>query len=259
MARTIENGLNYFPKDTDFYSDRKIRRLLKSYGFEGVVIYDYLLCEIYKEEGYFMKWDNEIAFDISDSLHLTSEKSILEIVKFCINNDLFDKKIFDEKGVLTSRGIQKRFNSIVKHFRRKNGINDELMLINATLMPINATLIPINDALMHERKGKEKKVNEREVEERKKESKNYDFEPPPPPPTFEEFSEFAKAHKPHIQIHKTSNLMNRFKTWEALDWIDKDGNSICKYWKAKLLATLPYIEKEDLKNQNNYPKRQRLN
>lgn len=90
------------------------------------------------------------------------------------------------------------------------------------------------------------------------ENSHADFETPPPPPTFEEFSEFAKAHKPLIRTHINSELMNRYKTWSEMNWVDKDGNSIAKYWKAKLVATLPYIEKDDLKFQN-YPKRQRLN
>ena len=35
MARPIKESLSYFPLDSDFFSDRKIRRLLKTFGGEG--------------------------------------------------------------------------------------------------------------------------------------------------------------------------------------------------------------------------------
>ena len=47
MARPRKRGLAYFPLDTDLFGDRKIQRLLKKYGNDGVMTYLAVLCETY--------------------------------------------------------------------------------------------------------------------------------------------------------------------------------------------------------------------
>ena len=49
MARPRKRGLEYFPFDVDFFSDKKIKVLKGRFGADGVMIYIYLLCEVYKE------------------------------------------------------------------------------------------------------------------------------------------------------------------------------------------------------------------
>ena len=54
MPRPPKRGLDYFGKDVDFYEDFKIIDLLSEYGPVGVVIYDFLLTQIYKN-GYYLE------------------------------------------------------------------------------------------------------------------------------------------------------------------------------------------------------------
>ncbi len=53
MARPPKLGLDYFPKDVDFYNDYKIMDLLEKYGPVGTIIYDVILTEIYRN-GYYL-------------------------------------------------------------------------------------------------------------------------------------------------------------------------------------------------------------
>ena len=53
MARPPKTGLDYFPKDVDFYNDYKIMDLLEKYGPVGTIIYDVILTEIYRN-GYYL-------------------------------------------------------------------------------------------------------------------------------------------------------------------------------------------------------------
>ena len=53
MARPPKQGLDYFPKDMDFYHDYKIMDLLEKYGPVGTIIYDVILTEIYRK-GYYL-------------------------------------------------------------------------------------------------------------------------------------------------------------------------------------------------------------
>ena len=48
MARKKQEGNRFFRMDADFFSDRKIKILKARYGADGIVLYLYLLCEIYK-------------------------------------------------------------------------------------------------------------------------------------------------------------------------------------------------------------------
>ncbi len=112
MARPIKESLAYFPLDADFFSDRKIRRLLKAFGGKGVTIYIYVLCEVYRNTGYFLQYDRFYIQDISDALGEGFNKNLVsDVINFALNTGLFDKKIFDSYCVLTSAGIQKRYLS----------------------------------------------------------------------------------------------------------------------------------------------------
>ena len=57
MARPMQEGVGYFPKDTAFYQDDKVKLLRAEFGAKGMYLLDYILCELYGKDGYFMKWD----------------------------------------------------------------------------------------------------------------------------------------------------------------------------------------------------------
>lgn len=110
MARPLSDGVSYFPKDTDFYSDDKIRLLRAEFGAKGMYLLDYVLCEIYKKDGYFMKWDRSKCYLVSDGAGCGCSPSFAdELIAGCIRCGIFDKTVFDKYGVLTSAGIQRRY------------------------------------------------------------------------------------------------------------------------------------------------------
>jgi len=70
MARPRKEGMDYFSFDVDFFTGSKKIKILKArYGADGIVIYLYLLCEIYKN-GYYLKVDDDFEFVISDEAGL---------------------------------------------------------------------------------------------------------------------------------------------------------------------------------------------
>lgn len=112
MARPQKQGLNYYPKDVDIFSDRKIKIVMARYGADGYTLYDYLICEIYKE-GYYMKTDDDLPYIIASDLNMSVEK-IGQILNFLLERSLFDDKLFKSDKVLTSTGIQKRYQEAVR-------------------------------------------------------------------------------------------------------------------------------------------------
>jgi hypothetical protein len=120
MARPKKKGLDYFPLDIDFFSDNKIRILKARFGADGITIYVYLLCEIYKN-GYYIKVDDDFQYIMSDELHMSIDK-VKQVLKFLLERSLFDSKLFQSDTILTSAGIQERFQLAIKERARKNPI-----------------------------------------------------------------------------------------------------------------------------------------
>ena len=89
MARPSKQGLSYFPFDIDFFSDLKIRKLIKYQGGKAITVYTLLLCNIYKE-GYYMRWDEELPFAISEQTGF-EEAYIREVIKCCLVVGLISK------------------------------------------------------------------------------------------------------------------------------------------------------------------------
>ena len=118
MARPLKRGLSYFPLATDLFSDRKIQRLLKKYGSDGIATYLALLCEIYSVNGYYIEYSNDLCFDIGFKLQM-GEIKVKNILKYCVSIQLFDAKLLKKEGVITSLGIQKRFVEVAKRAKYK--------------------------------------------------------------------------------------------------------------------------------------------
>ena len=100
MARPRKEGVAYFSFDVDFFSDKKIKVLKARYGADGITIFLYLLCEIYKN-GYYLKVDDDFEFVISDDLNMNCDK-VKQVLTFLLERSMFDKQLFQSDAVLTS-------------------------------------------------------------------------------------------------------------------------------------------------------------
>lgn len=115
----LKTGLAYYNVETGRYQDIKIKRLKKDFGCNGIAVYDYLLCEIYRDRGCFLEWNESIAFDVAEYFGL-KENLVKEIVNYCAFVGLFDKELLCRESVLTSRSIQQRYIDICTRAKRKN-------------------------------------------------------------------------------------------------------------------------------------------
>lgn len=112
MARPNKQGIDYFPFDVDFFSDIKIRKIARACGSQATSILICLLCNIYKDKGYYILWDEDLPFVIADTVGV-SEGAVKEVILKALQVDFFDQDIYKKHNVLTSLGIQKRFKSAV--------------------------------------------------------------------------------------------------------------------------------------------------
>lgn len=168
MARPIKQGLEYFSFDTDFFSDRKVRRIMSACGPNSASILICLLCNIYKDKGYYIGWDKELPFDIADVVGV-SEGAVDEVIRKALQVDFFNHDLFEKYGILTSGGIQKRFKSSTLK-RREIEINPDYWVIDVN-NSINDVKIPsIITLLPPKSTQKESKVEESKVKRKEKEN-----------------------------------------------------------------------------------------
>ena len=120
MPRQQKPGLSYFPLDVDFFTDNKIRILRARFGNNGIAVYIYLLCEIYKK-GYYMEWNDDFKFILAADLNL-SDGFIEQVLTFLLERSLLDSTLFKSDTILTSPGIQKRYQLAVKERAKKTPV-----------------------------------------------------------------------------------------------------------------------------------------
>lgn len=111
MARPKKEGLDYFHFDVDFFSDKKIRRLKARFGSDGVLVYLYVLCLIYRDHGYYAEYDEDFILDISDELNI-SENLTRQILKYLFSRSLLceiHSTLTVPVNVVSARSIQRRF------------------------------------------------------------------------------------------------------------------------------------------------------
>lgn len=191
MGRNRKTGLDYFPFDVDTFQDIKIRKLIKYQSGKAVTVYALLLCLIYKG-GYYMRWDEELPFIISEQTGF-EEAYIQEVIKSCMVLGLFSKELFDKERVLTSKGIQERYRDICKQINRKCDFV-EFSLISSEEKPISSEEMPVSseEKRINSEKSTQKKRERKEKEKEKKDNNLSSFgkeecdsrtESPLPPPS----------------------------------------------------------------------------
>ncbi len=129
MARPIKDGVDYFPMDVDFFGDDKVRLLRQKHKAKGMYMLLFLLCDLYKKNGYFMEWDEQKRDLMADDMRCADEVSLARLVEDGLSCGFFDKRTFEAHGVLTSAGIQRRY---IRMFNSREMIymREEYFLLN---------------------------------------------------------------------------------------------------------------------------------
>lgn len=167
----IKKGLEYFDVDTDINNDMRVKLLRAEFGIKGFGIWVQLLIQIYADEGYFMKWDNDtkllFASDVGESGGLVDE-----VVRGSVKRGLFDESVFDQFSVLTSKHIQNKYFNAIKRRTTETRVDSKLLVISADDDAIkgndNITLFNVN-------KTEQSRVEKSKVKKSKEEDVGKDF------------------------------------------------------------------------------------
>lgn len=127
VARPIKDGVDYFPFDVTL--DEKFELIEAEFGLTGFAVVVKLYQRIY-ERGYYCEWTNEVALLFGHKIGLGGNV-VSEIVSAAIKRGIFDKGMFEKYGILTSRGIQKRYFEAVAR-RKLVNVKKQYLLVCVT-------------------------------------------------------------------------------------------------------------------------------
>lgn len=136
MAREKE-GLDYFPFDVHFNDEMKL--IKAEYGLKAVGLFAILLQKIYGGRGYYAPWDSDVELMFA-SVNGVGVNFVREVVSALMNRGILSRDIFEQYGVLTSDGIQRRYVEAASR-RISKKIIGEYLLIPA---PKNWDVVYIN-------------------------------------------------------------------------------------------------------------------
>lgn len=170
MARPEKVGFDYFSLDVDYANDPNIMELTDEFGCIAELVYLKLLCIVFKQ-GYFIKAKVETLSNLIywqfKGPHKPKRELILKILTRMAQYSLIDRDLLD-RGVVTSKGIQKQFNMMSQRRSKKVSLfsllSDSEMLENDIIIEtknrVIATETPVNATVSTQSKVKKRKVKE---------------------------------------------------------------------------------------------------
>jgi hypothetical protein len=164
MARKGKVGIDYFSHDVDMLNDRKVKLLKAKHGLIGYAVYLRLLEELYRDKGYYLEVSEDFNILFSDDNNLRYDEYIL-ILNDCINQELFNKELFEKYSVLTSKRIQENYLTACER-RKLVEIYKEYLILDLKDVSIktdNVNILELNSHIGTQSKKKVKR-NEKETE-----------------------------------------------------------------------------------------------
>lgn len=151
MAGKAKRKLDYAGWSTDIFdNDTKIDKLLDAQGWIGFGIYFFLCQKAFGSDGYFYKWGfDDCASTARKMGGGVGSGTVKETVDYCLHIGLFNKRLFDEWGVLTSKGIQRSYWAVAKS-RRDKAVAKELWILEESecegviFVPLNSDMSETN-------------------------------------------------------------------------------------------------------------------
>ena len=144
MALSIK-GLQYFPLDVNFFENNKIAIIISDYGLEATAVVLKLFSQIYKS-GYYMDWNEKIGKIFSASFHTKySYATIMNLVNSLVEEDIFNKKMYEEYHILTSEKIQNCYFSATVRRKKQKISNPEYLLIADMISSSTTSKEHLND------------------------------------------------------------------------------------------------------------------
>lgn len=228
MARPIKKGLDYYPKSVDFYHKQINRVIYNDLGIYALVLYDFILCYIYENNGYYTNIDKVFWSIVKDCINLKREEAE-QIIKCLIENDVFDGELYEKYSILTSAEIQKTY--ITAKRKKADVIEPEYCLIEEinTVSAEKTEGFCCNNPLKKS-KEKESKENHHQSKEKKSINNLKDDNDDDLKAVAEVFEKNIAAVSPAV-IDEMKKWLTKVNTSFITDTVNESAKHGAKTWK----------------------------
>ena len=124
MPRPYKIGLDYFPLDTDFFTNKKTKSLRRAHDSIGVLSYINLMCRVYRN-GYYYKFDDleELSMDIAEEIASNQLRkvaaSVTETINYLVGRGILDEGLF-KQGIISGVALQEQY--VISTYKAKRNI-----------------------------------------------------------------------------------------------------------------------------------------
>lgn len=225
MARPLKEGLDYFPVDIDFDQDDKLLVVIAKHGMQGLGVIVKIMMKIY-QNGYFYPWTELEHYALSSKVNVDIN-TVIEIVDECINWGFFNKNVYKNHRVLTSRGFQKRYIEAAKRRKSVTLMEDHLLIdpseestkVSHSIVIVNSDNLTVNVYINPERTGKMSAGNTqskvKESKGKKEDIKPLCDSPPAEPPASEKYHDDFERFWNVFPPNRRKDKAKAYKTWKA--------------------------------------------
>lgn len=201
MARPNQKGLIYFSLDTKL--DEKFDLIESKLGIAGFGVVIKLLQKIYSE-GYFIEWNERelLKFKVRVNVEVNF---INEVVQEALKWELFDNKLYETYGILTSHGIQMRYIEGTQRRKEIEFIKEYLLVSQSNLKYPSGVKLSIN-LINVDNNPKKEVINSQSKVKYSKENKEYK----------ERFDTFWNAYPKKVAKGQAEKVFEKLKPDESL-------------------------------------------
>ncbi|MDR1544756.1 MAG: DUF4373 domain-containing protein [Prevotellaceae bacterium] len=119
----IKQGLSYMPLHCSEMRDLDIGALVQQFTGTGWQVYKWIELLCIEKNGYYLDWTQNSPKTVAHVCYMSlTQKNInfiSEVLSYCLAKGFFDKTLFKEKNVVTSRYLQERFLKVLIDCNRK--------------------------------------------------------------------------------------------------------------------------------------------
>jgi hypothetical protein len=258
MARPKKTGLDYFPMDVVLADS--VELLEAELGLEGFAILVKIWQKIYSN-GYYIEWNHDVEILFARKIN-TEITKVNSVINACFRRNILDERLYNSYGVLTSKGIQRRFLKACTDSKRTYvPFIKELILVPSEITRVISEFISINsENLQNKPELIPKFEHERERErEREKEREKERIQEPAPEITkpadldfisdavWRDWVDYNEEKKHPLTKTQVNQQVQQLREWHAKghDTEAIINTSICNGWKG-FVAPKPKQEQSNI-------------
>jgi len=181
-GRPVKQGISFYRMDAGHILHPKVRLLFNEFDSDGYYIWHALIDYAYGKWGYYFDMNDKDELELFASEYCKKKLgTIQEVIAGCVRRGLFDRRVADSFGILTSDMMQETFLIATSERRAKDSrfnMCAEWLLLdfseehprNIAVLPMKKLIVPPNNSIFPPKNSQRREEKNRTEESREDES-----------------------------------------------------------------------------------------